>query len=75
LVVIGSLIEGSVAPFWSEAQSQMSEHVTPQRSERVCPRGRPRGHPVIKYSIIDRESIDTILVLRKWCPKGMRCIK
>jgi hypothetical protein len=50
----GSLIEGPVAPFWSEWQSQMSKSVTTQRSERVCPRGRPRGHPAIKYSIIDR---------------------
>jgi hypothetical protein len=47
------------APFWSELQSHMSKIDTPQQSEHVCPRGRPRGHPVIKYSIIDRESIDT----------------
>jgi hypothetical protein len=54
-----SLIRGCfcspVAPFWSEWRAvQMSKNVTPQRSERVCPRGRPRGHLVIKYSIIDR---------------------
>jgi hypothetical protein len=36
------------------AVSYMSKIVTPQQSEHVCPRGRPRGHPVIKYSIIDR---------------------
>jgi hypothetical protein len=43
-----------VAPFWSEWQSHMSKHGTPQQSESVCPRGRPRGHPAIKCSIIDR---------------------
>jgi hypothetical protein len=51
---IGSLIEGPspVAPFWSEWQSQISKNVTTQRSERVCPRGRPRGHPAIKHSVL-----------------------
>jgi hypothetical protein len=32
----------------------VSKNITPQQSESVCPRGRPRGHPAIKYSIIDR---------------------
>jgi hypothetical protein len=28
----------------------MCKHVTSQRSESVCPRGNPRGHPVINWS-------------------------
>jgi hypothetical protein len=57
MVVTGSsLIEG-----WSRRAILVGVavqkcHYSTQRSERVCPRGRPWGHPAIKYAALSIDS-------------------